>query len=104
MVIPKDDTQSRQISEGRKEFHENMKEMGGLFTDGFSEGSATQHRDAFLSSFDTAKKAHATNYVEAIQSLPADVSAKGTLWLESIIDTMCMRAAALMPSLNLFRK
>lgn len=104
MVIPKDDTQSRQISEGRKEFHENMKEMGGLFTDGFPEGSATQYRDAFLSSFDTAKKAHATNYVEAIQSLPADVCAKGTLWLERIIDTICIRAAALMPSLNLFRK
>lgn len=103
-AIPEGAARSRQSSEGRKQFHDRMKEVGGLFTDGLAEGTVGEYRDAFLSSFDATKKARETSYVNSIQGLPALVSAKGTLWLDGIIDAMCMRAAALMPSLNIFKK
>ncbi len=103
-VASEGDTRTRSMSAGRKEFHDRIQEVWRLFTDGLSVSAATEHRDAFLPVVFATKQAGATDYVKAIQDLPPSASAKGTLWLETIVTALCMRAAALMPSLNMFRK
>ena len=104
MMTPDGDTHQRQNPAGRKEFHEKIKEVATLFGKDLLDRSAEPYRDDFLSSFHKIKKAHETNYIEVIQGLPADISEKGTLWLDKIIDTLCRRATAIMPSLNLFTR
>jgi len=49
------------------------------------------------------KRAGEGTYVETVQRLPAAVSEKGTAWLQEIVDAVSREAAALLPSLSLFK-
>jgi hypothetical protein len=41
-------------------------------------------------------------YVATIRALPADARAAGVGWLQQVVDDLCGRAAALLPSMDLF--
>jgi len=41
--------------------------------------------------------------VQTVQGLAVEASEKGTEWLQKIVDAVSLKAAALMPSMNLFK-
>ncbi|MBP1705657.1 MAG: UDP-N-acetylglucosamine pyrophosphorylase [Chloroflexi bacterium] len=44
----------------------------------------------------------AADYVATIRALPAEARAAGVGWLQQVVDDLCRRAAALLPSMDLF--
>ena len=89
---------------GRREFHDKIQQLSELFTGDIAAKGGLDHRDRFLAAFNNHKKSSDGNYIEAVQSLPADVSQEGTKWLDQIIHEICLEAAAILPSLSLFKK
>jgi len=59
-------------------------------------------RDRFLAGFNESTNGSAQDYIKAVQALPPGVAREGTAWLQMIIDNLCCRTAALLPSLALF--
>jgi bifunctional UDP-N-acetylglucosamine pyrophosphorylase/glucosamine-1-phosphate N-acetyltransferase len=86
------------------ELRENLDAVGELFTGSAAEAAAAGDRegaaDAFLSGFAHAT-AGETSYIKAVKSLTPALSAQGVQWLQQTVDTLCMRADALMPSLGI---
>jgi len=89
---------------GRNEFHEKFAELERIFTEGIKDGPVEKYRDDFLSASDRARSESRASYVSVIQALPADVSKKGVVWLQRIVDVYCEKAKALVPSFNIFSK
>jgi UDP-N-acetylglucosamine/UDP-N-acetylgalactosamine diphosphorylase len=89
---------------GRNEFSEKFTELEGLFASGIRDGVVEKYRDDFLSASDKARSEAGANYVAVIQGLPAHVSGKGTLWLQRIVDTFCVKTKTIIPSFNIFGK
>jgi len=56
--------------------------------------------EAFLAALRTAT-AGETSYIKGIKSLDAGLAAQGVEWLQSNVDDLCERAAALLPSLGI---
>jgi bifunctional UDP-N-acetylglucosamine pyrophosphorylase / glucosamine-1-phosphate N-acetyltransferase len=98
------DAEAKPETAGRKEFYGKFSEIETLFASKSHDGTVQKYRDDFLSDFDKAKIQSGGGYIAVIQSLPADVSAKGTLWLQSIVDDFCEKTKAIVPSLNIFGK
>jgi N-acetylglucosamine-1-phosphate uridyltransferase (contains nucleotidyltransferase and I-patch acetyltransferase domains) len=84
----------------RNEFFEKFAEIEGLFAAALSDGAIEKERDDFLSAFGAAKGENGANYLAAIQSLPAHVSKKGTVWLQRIVNTFCEKTKEIMPSIT----
>ncbi len=92
---------SRSRTEQRRyEVHSAMGRVCTLF-DQPDETVAREKRDGFLADFEGCRGEN--RYVAAVQSMPPAVSAAGTAWLQDVVDEYCKRAAALLPSLNLFQ-
>ncbi len=89
---------------GRNEFHDKFSELEGVFAEGIKDGFVERYRDDFVSASHKARNEGGPGYVSVIQGLPADVSEKGTAWLQRVVDVYCEKAKALMPSLNIFGK
>jgi UDP-N-acetylglucosamine/UDP-N-acetylgalactosamine diphosphorylase len=89
---------------GRKEFSERFAEMEALFAAAPADKAAGRYRDDFLAAFAEAGGESGTGYIAAIQGLSADVSGKGTVWLQRIVDDFCRKAGEIVPSLKLFGK
>jgi UDP-N-acetylglucosamine/UDP-N-acetylgalactosamine diphosphorylase len=87
---------------GRRNFHENIEQACDLFS--AKADAEAEHRDRFLSLFFGHKKEHDGTYLEVVKSLPPAASKAGTLWLDRVVFDLCRRAAALFPSLDLFKK
>ena len=87
----------------RREFHERLKPIVGMFTEGGESDKTKKSRESFLEDFRKATGDNKGNYIAAIQGLPAEVSSKGVRWLNSLVDDLCAMAAAAVPSLSLFK-
>jgi bifunctional UDP-N-acetylglucosamine pyrophosphorylase / glucosamine-1-phosphate N-acetyltransferase len=57
--------------------------------------------EAFLAAFWRSVEGE-TSYIPAIKSLTPTVSGQGVQWLEQMVDNLCSRADAVLPSLGLF--
>lgn len=68
----------------------------------FFEEPVTDGRDAFLASFADATGGATADYTKTIQGLPDDVKAKGTRWLQQVVDTLCAKTDTALGSMNLF--
>jgi len=90
-------------SAGKREFCDTVGLISELFSGEIVEESGLKARDSFLEAFSDHQKERDGTYVETVQSLPAGTSQKGTAWLQEIVDAISRRAAALLPSLNLFK-
>ena len=93
---------SPEAARTRREFHEQLGPVAGALRGPATGGDVERSRDEFLRAFQKAAGNDRANYITAIQSLPAEVAAKGVRWLDDLVDDLCKRAAALLPSLNLF--
>ena len=86
------------------ELRENLEALGALFVGGSAEEAAAGDRDgvaeAFLSGFAQATAGEAS-YIKAVKGLTPALSAQGVEWLQQIVDMLCMRADALVPSVGI---
>lgn len=98
------ETETKRETAGRNEFHEKFTEIEGLFASDILDNLVKKYRDDFLSASDKARSASGANYIAVIQGLPAHISAKGTEWLQRIVDMFCEKTQAIMPSFNMFSK
>ncbi len=98
------DTEKIPEAAGRNEFAERFPEIEGLFAAAIRDSIIEKHRDDFLSASANARERKGANYIAVIQTLPANVSKKGTLWLQSIVDNLCEKIREIIPSLRLFGK
>jgi len=81
----------------RAELRERIGDVLALF-----EEPGTPSGDAFLTAFRAAVGEQPRDYVSTVQQLPAEISAAGVRWLQSIVDDLCTRAAALVPATRAF--
>jgi bifunctional UDP-N-acetylglucosamine pyrophosphorylase/glucosamine-1-phosphate N-acetyltransferase len=58
--------------------------------------------DAFLAGLQAACTGGADGYIQTIQALGPDLSARGTRWLQEIVDGLCAEAGALLDTMDLF--
>lgn len=88
----------------KKEFHERITALCELFLEPARSSKTIEMKEAFLSRFQALARNGDRGYIEAIKSLPDDTAKRGTDWLQHIIADLCQKAAALLPSLKLFKK
>jgi UDP-N-acetylglucosamine/UDP-N-acetylgalactosamine diphosphorylase len=100
----KDGSADSRASRSKLEFKDNLERIEGLFTDTNATETGAKERDAFLSALDSAGTFRSGAYIESIQALPREVTRQGTQWLNKIVEDYCIKAAAMLPSLKMFRK
>jgi len=94
--------QSRKDGDGRNEFYERFAEIEEIFTSVPGDDLAARSREAFLSL--AGSLGGGADYIEAVQGFDAGTSAKGTAWLQEVVDIFCTRVEELLPSLKIFGK
>lgn len=99
-VTPKN-IKSKTASE-RKALHENMSHMEDIFNNKINDAKAEKAAGAFLGDFEQSCGNDRRQYIETIQKLPPKISAKGTKWLQSIVNYYCQRVSSVIPSVKLF--
>jgi bifunctional UDP-N-acetylglucosamine pyrophosphorylase / glucosamine-1-phosphate N-acetyltransferase len=89
----------------RQEFYQQIGFLEELFTGKVPDVSATadQFREGFIVEFRKEAEAKKTNYIEAIQELPAAIAAQGVIWLNSIVNAFAQKAAQTLPSMDLYK-
>jgi len=103
-ISPERTAETRLETLGRNEFSERFAELEALFAEAVGDHAAAKHRDDFLAAFDRARSESGADYIAVIQGLSADVSDKGSLWLQRIVDAFCQKTKEMIPSLKLFNK
>jgi bifunctional UDP-N-acetylglucosamine pyrophosphorylase / glucosamine-1-phosphate N-acetyltransferase len=98
------DAETKPETAGRKEFYEKFSEIEALFARETHDSAIQKYRDDFLSDSNNTRSKSGAGYIAVIQGLPAHVSAKGTLWLQNIVDNFCEKTKTIIPSLNIFGK
>jgi UDP-N-acetylglucosamine/UDP-N-acetylgalactosamine diphosphorylase len=97
-------TCKNQFQERKCELHDNIDQACALFEEKYSDNSTPKYRDLFLAAFENHKQDYDADYIKVIQSLPSSVSQEGVRWLDHIVERLCQKAAAVLPSLHLFKK
>lgn len=89
----------------RNELGSNIHKVREIFEgNAIPDSQAKALREDFLMGLDRAVQGGDGSYIEIIQGLSADISAKGTKWLECVVDDCCRSVSTAMPVLELFRK
>jgi len=94
--------QTPESARSRREFLARFKEVETAFREPAPGDETQRSREAFLDAFQRAAGRDRSNYIAAIQALPAEVSSQGVRWLGSLVDDLCAAAAEAVPSLELF--
>lgn len=84
------------------ELHDHMSRVCELFEGELRDEKEAEMREHFLNAFEKCRREGDGDYIQRIKAMPADVSQEGVIWLQRIVDTLCRRAGALLPSLGLF--
>ena len=82
---------------------DHMEDIEGVLCEQIQDDIIQRAREAFLRDFLQSGGNDPRSYIETIQRLPPDVSAKGVKWLQGIVDYYCQRTSSVIPSLHLFR-
>ncbi|MBN2568389.1 MAG: UDP-N-acetylglucosamine pyrophosphorylase [Deltaproteobacteria bacterium] len=83
-----EETKTDSRTAGRARLFLKYSEIEDLFSTTFKNSAIEGLLDDFLSFLEKTKGSGA-NYTAVIQSLPVQVSQKGTLWLSGIVDSLC---------------
>lgn len=93
---------------GRKkhscELHDNIHDVCELFAMYIEDAKEAEFRERFLMAFEKHCGESDGDYIQLIKTLPAVVKKDGVRWLQQIIDALCRRTGALLPSLGLFEE
>ena len=95
---------SKKTAHLRKKLGSSIDKVQGIFEGDVAPNTeANALREKFLKGLEKAMQGGPGNYVETIQGLHADISSKGTKWLECIVANCCSTALTAMPGLKLFQ-
>lgn len=86
------------------DLHDNTRRACELFEGNIRDGTEAELRDRFLAAFDKCRREGGGGYIQRIKAMPPVVSQDGVRWLQHIIDTLCRRVGALLPSFGLFEQ
>ncbi|MFY9398283.1 MAG: UDP-N-acetylglucosamine pyrophosphorylase [Desulfomonilia bacterium] len=87
----------------RRSLAENFHKVADAFTSSADgDPQVLTYRGAFLEGLHRARQESGKGYVEVIQALPAEVSSKGTKWLECAVASLCMKASEAVPGLEVY--
>ena len=89
--------------DGKEEFCNAIEDLSGLFSGEIIGKIGLKAREEFLEAVRKHGPAGKGTYVQTVQGLAVEASEKGTEWLQKIVDAVSLKAAALMPSMNLFK-
>jgi UDP-N-acetylglucosamine/UDP-N-acetylgalactosamine diphosphorylase len=89
-----------QFGDGFTKNGSKIKEMFEMDTT--PDSDAGMLRDAFLGGLNRVMQAGDGGYIATIQGLPADISEKGTAWLESVVTSHAKAVSQAMPGQQLF--
>lgn len=97
---------SQKYLKGRREFQEQTGYIEDIFHGDIADKkeATKKRRNVFLKKLEKAVAKNQTGYIETIQTLPADISLQGTVWLNDIVNVLGEAAARALPSLGLFKK
>lgn len=98
------DVETTPETAGRNEFFDKFAEIEELFARAAPDSIIEKYRDDFLSASEEARSQKGIGYTDIIQGLPDDVSGKGTVWLQHVVDAFCQKTKEIVPSLRLFGK
>jgi UDP-N-acetylglucosamine/UDP-N-acetylgalactosamine diphosphorylase len=105
MVVSSDKEKGKaKTLKAKQEFYEKGKLLEELLVSDAAKTAGEKKRDSFLNAFTKHRSDPGGNYIEVIQTLPPDVSAVGTQWLDAIVDHICSQAEKTLPSLNMFKQ
>ena len=95
-------TPSEAGARGRNELHKHMAHLEDIFNGKASpaSGKTDRLRDTFLEDLESIAGKNKTNYIETIQMLPAGISSKGVMWLDSIIRGLGENVSEAVPALG----
>jgi len=103
-VSPGKGKDTAKTTEAKQEFHEKVEAVEERLVTCADKTAAVEERDRFLTALGKHREKRGGGYIDAIQSLPRDVSQVGTQWLDSIVNRICGQVATVLPALNLFKK
>jgi bifunctional UDP-N-acetylglucosamine pyrophosphorylase/glucosamine-1-phosphate N-acetyltransferase len=83
------------------EFRERVAEVCGVFKER-PDHQVGREGEEFLTTFLSKTDWASQDYVETVQSLSPELAAKGSQWLQQIVDGLCLRASTLLGSMELF--
>lgn len=83
--------------------HEHLGDIEQILSEDIHDDLVEKARETFLQSLSQTSGNHREAYIETIQKLPQDVSAKGVQWLQGIVDYYCQRIATVISSISLFK-
>ena len=89
------------VDSASADFRERVTEVCALFKEA-PRPQLGPEGEEFLTAFQATTGWGSEDYIQTIQSLTPDVSAKGTQWLQKIVDGLCQEANALLRSMDLF--
>jgi bifunctional UDP-N-acetylglucosamine pyrophosphorylase/glucosamine-1-phosphate N-acetyltransferase len=101
-ALPSPDS-NPELSAAKHAFHEHIEKIEIVLNETLRDDAREQDRESFLNSFAQSGCNGRRPYIETIQNLPPDVSAKGEKWLQGIVDYYCQRIATVISSISLFR-
>lgn len=84
------------------DLHDNIRRVCELFEANIQDRTEDELKDRFLAGFEKCCREGDGDYIQRIQAMPAVVSQDGVRWLQHIIDALCQKVGALLPSFSLF--
>lgn len=90
-------------ADARRELKDNIGLLAAVFQEVKTGSGTDKARELFLDAFQKTEGSSSSNYIAAIQGLPAEVSSRGVLWLSSLVDELCAQAGKAVPSLEILR-
>ncbi|MCE5335424.1 MAG: protein GlmU [Desulfobacteraceae bacterium] len=84
------------------ELHDNIRAVCELFAGIAEDGEEAAMRDRFLAGFEEDRRNTGGDYIRQIKAMRPAVSLDGVRWLQGIVDALCRKAGALLPSFELF--
>ena len=86
---------SESISE-KQALYEHVDDIEGILSEKIQDDATHKAQEAFLRAFAQSGGNDPVSYIEIIQQLPPDISAKGVKWLQSIVDYYCQRISTVL--------
>jgi len=84
------------------ELHGSIQKICELFEQRSPDDDEARLSDTFLGAFEKCPREGGADYIQRVKSVPAEVSGDGVKWLQYIVDGLCQKAGALLPSFELF--
>lgn len=88
----------------KRVLHERMDDIEAILNEEIQDDENQRSQEVFLRDLAYSVGNNPVPYTDTIRKLPPEMSAKGTIWLQGIVDYYCQRISRVLSSIDLFRK